>query len=302
MKPLTLVAESEGGDLSRMTKHDQGIEDAAVTRFLNECGDVPFKEVMVLIAALNEAESIGAVLDALPDEIGGLGISTVVIDDGSTDATADIASRHGAFVCSLGINRGHGVALRVGYRIAHEKAVRFVVMTDADGQYDMAEIPDLLAPLLADRADFVNGSRRLGTDETTDGVRRIGVRFFSWLLTCLLRQRITDTSSGFRAMRLEVLAGLTLTQPQYHASEQLVGVLCQGFRVLEVPMTMRPRLAGTTKKGGNLAYGLRYARVLVSTWWRESRCTAPSRPQGQLFRFGTGGSSTSEWKGSPNGD
>ena len=226
---------------------------------------------MVLMAALNEAESVGTVVDSVPSEFEGLGVSTVVIDDGSTDATAEIARQHGALVCSLGANRGHGVALRVGYRIAREGGARFIVMTDADGQYDMAEMPRLLAPLLAGQADFVNGSRRLGTDETSDRFRRVGVRVFSRLLQLLVRQTITDTSSGFRAMKTEVLAGLTLTQAQYHASEQLVGVLCQGFRVVETPMTMRARLAGTTKKGNNVLYGLRYGRVLVGTWWREAR-------------------------------
>jgi hypothetical protein len=75
-------------------------------------------------------------------------------------------------------------------------------------------------------------------------------------------------------MRAEVTAAVTLDQPQYQASELLLGVISHGFRVLEVPATMRVRAAGSTKKGSNLRYGARYARVMLGTWWREG-CPRP---------------------------
>jgi hypothetical protein len=93
-----------------------------------------------------------------------------------------------------------------------------------------------------------------------------------------MRTRITDTSFGFRAMRAEVPVSLTLAQPQYQSSELLIGVLAGGHRVAEVPMTIRQRGGGRTKKGNNLVYGTRYARVVFGTWWRERRRRNARRP------------------------
>ena len=198
-------------------------------------------------------------------------MASLVVVDGATDGTADVARAHGAVTCVVPVNRGQGAALRLGYHLAARRGARFVVTTDADGQYDMAELPALLEPLVAGTADFVTGSRRLGANESTDPVRRLGTRVFAALVSLLTRQRITDTSFGFRAMRAEILHDLTLTQPQYQSSELLIGVLSRGYRVVERPMTMRRRAQGRSKKGGNLVYGARYARVVVGTWWRERK-------------------------------
>jgi Glycosyl transferase family 2 len=231
--------------------------------------DLTFPPVAVLIAAYNEADGIGAVLDAVPARCCGLDVASLVVVDGATDGTAEVARAHGAVVCAVPVNRGQGAALRLGYHLAAQRGARFVVTTDADGQYDLAELPVLLEPLIAGTADFVTGSRRLGANESTDPVRRLGTRVFAGLVSLLTRQRITDTSFGFRAMRAEILSQVTLTQPQYQSSELLIGVLSHGYRVAERPMTMRRRTQGRSKKGGNLAYGARYARVVVGTWWRE---------------------------------
>jgi hypothetical protein len=92
----------------------------------------------------------------------------------------------------------------------------------------------------------------------------------------LTGHRVTDTSFGFRAMRAEIPATVTLTQPQYQSAELLVGVLRRGYRVAERPMTMRRRGHGRSKKGNNLVYGARYARVVLGTWWRERKTTRSS--------------------------
>jgi len=233
--------------------------------------DRTFPPVVVLIAAYNEADGIGAVLDTVPPKCCGLDVASLVVVDGATDGTADVARAHGAVTCVVPVNRGQGAALRLGYHLVAQRGARFVVTTDADGQYDMAELPALLEPLVAGTADFVTGSRRLGANESTDPVRRLGTRVFAALVSLLTRQRITDTSFGFRAMRAEILHDLTLTQPQYQSSELLIGVLSRGYRVVERPMTMRRRAQGRSKKGGNLVYGARYARVVVGTWWRERK-------------------------------
>ncbi len=254
-----------------MQPYPDAMDAATVREFARAEGEVAFAPVVVVIAAYNEERCIGAVLTDVPPVSCGVPVDTLVIVDGCTDGTAEVARRHGARVCELSSNRGQGASLRLGYALARRGGARYVVTTDADGQYDMAELPLLLQPLIDDEADFVTGSRALGRRETSDPVRHLGVGVFAALASMLTRQRLTDTSFGFRAMRSEVTAAVTLVQAQYQASELLLGVISHGYRVLEQPMTMLGRTAGKTKKGNNLVYGMRYARVLVGTWLRESR-------------------------------
>jgi glycosyltransferase involved in cell wall biosynthesis len=235
--------------------------------------ELSFPPIVVLIAAYNEAEGLGAVLDSVPATCGGQQVACLVVVDGATDATAEVARAHGAVTCAVAVNRGQGAALRLGYHLAAARGARFIVTTDADGQYDLAELPLLLEPLLSGDADFVTGSRRLGANESTDPVRRLGTRVFAALVSRLTGHRVTDTSFGFRAMRAEVPAAVPLTQPQYQSAELLVGVLLRGYRVVELPMTMRRRGHGRSKKGNNLVYGARYARVVLGTWWRDRKTT-----------------------------
>ncbi|HEY6319819.1 MAG TPA: glycosyltransferase [Acidimicrobiia bacterium] len=267
---LVGVGAPEPADRAR--EADQEVIDAFEARHRSA-----FAPVVVVIAAYNEAESIGAVLDGLPRECGGLGVDALVVVDGGTDATARVAGDHGATVCELPENRGQGAALRVGYAIAPQGGARYVVTTDADGQYVGSELPTLLEPLLLGTADFVTGSRWLGQQDTTDHVRRLGSRFFAWVARRLTGQRITDTSFGFRAMTVEVPASLELRQAQYQSSELLMGAIAHGYRIAEVPMTQRVRAHGQSKKGHSLRYGASYARVLVGTWVRERAARARRR-------------------------
>lgn len=247
------------------------VVDAAVAEFRRATGSTRLPPLVVVIAALDEEPSIGALLDEVPDTIGGLATRALVIDDGSTDATAVVAARHGALVARLARNCGHGVALRAGYRLAREGGACYIATLDADGQWDPADLPAMVALLVADRADLVIGSRQLGGTDNDDAVRNLGVRFFSRVISVLTRTRVTDSSSGLRAMRVEVSAQVRQSQPQYQTSELLIGAIFQGFRIAEVPTVMRVRGAGTSKKGRNLFYGTRYAQVIIRTWWRERR-------------------------------
>ena len=114
-------------------------------------------------------------------------------------------------------------------------------------------------------------SRRLGNELTTDVVRHAGVIAFGALISVLVRHRITDPACGLRAMRAEVTAAVTLEQPQYQASELMISAALNGFRLAEVPTTMRDRgtHATGTKKGGNFGYGVRFARAAIHTWRRD---------------------------------
>jgi glycosyltransferase involved in cell wall biosynthesis len=247
-----------------------GTDAEAMAAFTAEYG-VELPPVAIVIAAYNEEEAVGDVIDAIPGNICGLDTAVVVVVDGASDDTAGVARKQGALVCDVPVNRGQGAALRLGYRLAEACGAEYVVTTDADGQYDPADIERVLGPVVRDEADFVTGSRRLGRQQTNDLVRRMGVRVFAWVVSRLLRQRITDTSFGLRAMRTEVPLAVELRQRQYQSSELLIGVITRGYRYLEVPATMRLRSAGFSKKGNNILYGYRYCRVVLGTWWRERR-------------------------------
>jgi glycosyltransferase involved in cell wall biosynthesis len=250
---------------------DEIIDSAAIRAFSEEFGDLAtaMPPVAIVIAAFNEEGAIGPVVDTLPRAVAGLDTVTVVVSDGSVDATGKEARVAGALVCDVPVNRGQGAALRLGYRLARDGGARYIVTTDADGQYNPAEIESLLAPILADQADFVTGSRKLGSEETKDPVRKLGVRVFALAISVLTGQRISDTTFGLRAMRAEVTAAVRLEQPQYQASELLIGVITHGYRVAERPATIHRRRVGKSKKGNNAFYAMRFAKVVVATWWRE---------------------------------
>jgi len=252
---------------------DQAIDDTAAKAFLAEAGDAAehLPPVAIVIAAYNEQGVIGSVVDALPAAICGLDTRAVVVSDGSKDKTVTEARTHGALVADVPVNRGQGAALRLGYRLAREGGAKYIVTTDADGQYNPAEMERVLAPVVAGQADFVTGSRKLGSQETKDPVRRLGTWLFAVTISTLTGERITDTSFGLRAMRAEVTGAVRLEQPQYQSAELLIAVLSRGFRVAEVPATIHKRQVGESKKGHNAIYGLRYAGVVGRTWWRERR-------------------------------
>jgi glycosyltransferase involved in cell wall biosynthesis len=166
------------------------------------------------------------------------------------------------------VNRGQGAALRVAYRLAREGGALYIVSLDADGQYDPSEIPQLLDPIVRREADFVSGSRRLGSTEHYDAVRNAGVDFYARIISILTRHKITDPANGLRAMRAELTADVPLTEPQYQASELEVGAITRGWRVTERPNTMRRRGSGKSKKQHNILYALQFGRVVTKTWLR----------------------------------
>jgi glycosyltransferase involved in cell wall biosynthesis len=248
------------------------VRAAARQAFIERYPDVSFAPIVVVIAAYNEEESLGEVLRAMPATVGGLRVDTIVVNDGSSDGTEKVALDHpNVYVASLARNCGQGAALRLGYELARDHGATYLVTLDADMQWDPAEIPDVIEPLLHDEADFVLGSRTLGIGENPDRLRKYGVGFFRLLIRLLTGVPVTDTSSGLRAMRAEVTAKVPQVQAQYQASELLIGTIYAGYRIAERPVTMRKRFAGESKKGHNVIYGLRYGRVILSTWWRQSR-------------------------------
>jgi len=257
---------------NRMRRLRAMVIDQALARLELEHPNFSPQAIVASICAYEEEGNIGGVLDKMPSTIDGQPYTTLVVVDGGDDKTADIARSYpGVIVIEFPINLGHGVALQVTYRYCIDHQVEYIVTLDADGQNDPAEIPQVLAPLLADRADFVVASRRLGIDKTSDRFRKTGVFFFSFIMNRMTGATLTDTSTGYRALRVTMMADVIdrLEQEQYQTAELLITCLKRGWRAGEVPTVWHPRFSGTTKKGKNWLFGFRYARVVFGTWWRE---------------------------------
>ena len=248
----------------------QLVESLGVERFdWDAAGGLPEgKRIVVVSPAYNEAENVGEVIRALPVEVEGYHVVSIVVDDCSEDATAEIAREAGALAARLPIRWGGGLALRVGYEIALRLGADIVVSIDADGQHVPEELPTLVKPIVAGEADHVNGSRMLGAYEGGPLIRNIGVHFFSWAVTILTGQRVTDISSGYRATRAETLRKLILEQDQFWTSEVTIEALRQRARIKEVPVTFLTRRGGESKKPRSLRYGWNFAKAVIKTWLR----------------------------------
>jgi len=228
--------------------------------------------IMVIIPAYNEEQSLPAVLSAIPERVEGLPVRVLVVNDASRDGTRRVALAGGAHVVSHPVNGGGGSALQSGYLVAQQAGVSIVVTMDADGQHDPAEIERLVAPIVRDEADFVVGSRRLGLYEPEAGAsgvaRNVGLTVYTALVNLLGGTRMTDVSNGFRAIRASGLTSIVFTEDQFHNPELLMGAARAGLRIAEVPVTIRRRTAGTSKKGSTLRYGVGFLRVVLRSWLR----------------------------------
>ncbi|HJQ73220.1 MAG TPA: glycosyltransferase family 2 protein [Actinomycetota bacterium] len=226
------------------------------------------QRLVTICPAFNEAENVAAVIKQIPAMIEGHHVVPVVVSDGSTDGTAAVAREAGAYVAELPIRRGGGLALRVGYEIALQLGAQIVVTLDSDGQHLPEEIPIVIAPILAGEADYVNGSRLLGSFERESLVRHLGVHVFSRIITLLTGRRITDPSSGYRAARADLLERVVLKQDQFWSTEILIEALRNRARVVEVPVTFLARAGGESKKPKSFRYGWNFLKVIIQTWLR----------------------------------
>jgi glycosyltransferase involved in cell wall biosynthesis len=237
-------------------------------------GEVP--PLLIVIPAFNEEAALPDVLAELrrlrPDA------DLVVIDDGSSDATAAVAVEGGATALQLPFNLGIGGALRTGFRYAIENGYERALQFDADGQHDPTEIQAML-DRLDDGADLVIGSRFANgeTDYEVGRIRRRAMRVLGTTVRILSGQMFTDTSSGFRAFDRRALELFARTYPvDYMESvEALVMACADGLRVVEVPVRMRIR-AGGQASNRNLRLVYHYARLLLVILLTTSR-----RPRSQ---------------------
>lgn len=199
------------------------------------------RELYFVIPAFNEGKSIGRVLQALKELFPGSQI--VVVDDGSADDTPQRAALSGATVISLPFNAGYGVALQTGFLWARRHRARFVVTLDADGQHDPGEVPKLAAPVLAEEADLVLGSRYLPESRCyrVPWPRRLGSWLFAQVVSLLMRQRITDPTTGFQCMNAKVLdlyVGLPDFPSMSPDADLILYAHLRGCRIRETPVVM----------------------------------------------------------------
>lgn len=205
---------------------------------------------IAIVPAFNEERNIGRVLDEL--RAFDPGLEVVVVSDGSYDRTAEVAEEHGAHAIRLPFNLGIGGAVQTGFRYAWENGYDLVVRVDGDGQHDPAQLDRVLAPVLADEADIVVGSRFV--DEggyRSSATRRVGIRLLAWIVSRIARQRVTDTTSGFQALNRKAIALFAADYPHdYPEVEGMVMTIKHRLRLREVGVTMRMREHGRSSIGG----------------------------------------------------
>ena len=226
------------------------------------------KPIMILIPALNEEKNFEFLLPRIPRRIDGTEIGILVIDDGSTDGTGEVARKHGCMVARNVVRRGQGAALRVGHAILGRCGIQYAIAMDADNQHDPADIPKLLGPLLRNEADLVVGSRRAGSSSSTDFARSTGIVVLSRLISILSGQNISDCACGFQAFRPDRFTKLDLREDQFQNSELIMEAAKKGLRIQEVPVHITERAHGESHKGPNWHYGIFFAKAMVKTWWR----------------------------------
>lgn len=174
-------------------------------------------------------------------------VDVLVIDDGSTDATADLAAGAGAKVLRLPYNLGVGGALRAGYKFALREGYDQAIQVDADGQHDPSDIRRVLAGLA--EADISIGARFAGTgDYDARGPRRWAMRLLASALSAAAKVRLTDVTSGFRAANRAAIEQYTRHYPAEYLGDtidSLMTAVRSGYTVTQVPVAMRPRQGGT---------------------------------------------------------
>jgi glycosyltransferase involved in cell wall biosynthesis len=211
-----------------------------------------------MLPARDEAPRIGAVLERVP-----AGVDVIVVDDGSTDGTGEVAAAAGAVVVRTP-GLGLGAAVRIGLREAVARGADVVAFCDADGEYDPAEIDRLVAPIAAGDADYVVGSRFAGHIHAMHPHRRAGNLALTGAMRLLTRRRITDGQSGYRALSREAASAAEIDHDFNYAQVLTLELLRKGFRYAEVPITYRFR-----SSGDSFVKLVPYLRRVVPAVWRE---------------------------------
>jgi len=196
-------------------------------------------KVCAVIPAYNEEQTIGNIIKETKKYID----TIFVVDDGSKDRTAEIARENGARVIRHVINLGYGAAQRTGHKVAELEGFEYILQLDADGQHNPKYIPELLK--FARDCDMVIGSRFLNHSyKKYPLVRKIGIKFFTWMVKSLGSVDLTDITSGFKVYKVESLKKLGRTSDKHPAVEQMLEIARKGFKIKEISIEMPVRENG----------------------------------------------------------
>ncbi|MEU8518151.1 glycosyltransferase family 2 protein [Streptomyces sp. NBC_01216] len=203
------------------------------------------KRVLIIMPAWNEAAGVADVVKEVQTTLPG--VDVLVVDDGSADGTAAVARAAGAAVMTLPYNLGVGGAMRAGYRFAHDRGYDVAIQVDADGQHDPRNVPELLDRL--SHSDLVIGARFAGTGSyETRGPRKWAMLVLAFWLSRMARSKLTDVTSGFRACNRDLIDVFAHWYPVEYLGdtvESTIAVVRAGYRIEQVPVSMRPRATGT---------------------------------------------------------
>lgn len=206
------------------------------------------EKILVIIPTYNESENIVGLLSEIHETYPDLDIC--VVNDASTDGSGQLAESTGhAIVINLPINLGIGGSVQTGFKYARENDYGIVLQLDGDGQHKVSEIAKLIQPILDHEADVVIGSRfnRKNKGFTTQALRRIGIKIFEWFSYLLIRQRITDHTSGFRSFNRKAFEFLADNYPTDFPEPEVVILLGRNrFRIVEVFTQMMRRQGGVS--------------------------------------------------------
>jgi glycosyltransferase involved in cell wall biosynthesis len=195
---------------------------------------------------------------------------TIVVDDGSSDATAHLARREGALVVTHPVSRGVGAAFSAGLEEALRQGADIIVNIDGDEQFDAADIPKVIAPLIQKRADFVTASRFADSALTPEmpAIKKWGNQAMSWLITSLTGQKFYDVSCGFRAYTRDAALNLNLMGSFTYTQETFLNLAFKNYRIVEVPVRVRgEREFGKSRVAGSIRrYALRSAKIIFRAY------------------------------------
>ncbi|HKM19761.1 MAG TPA: glycosyltransferase family 2 protein [Candidatus Dojkabacteria bacterium] len=225
-------------------------------------------KLLIYMPALNEEKGLGGVIKDLPKKIDGIDeIKTLVVDDGSTDRTVEIARENGADVISHGTNKGVGSAFHSAVEYALDNRVDILVSIDADRQFNSKQIPEIIQPVLKNEADMVTGDRfHSGIPENMSKTKYWGNKQMSRLISLISGKKFRDVSCGFRAYSREALLKLNLLGSFTYTQETIMDMVFKEMRVVEYPVDIKYFKERKSRVANSiLNYMFRTLKIIIRT-------------------------------------